>query len=58
MLSVLFIKIIGVIIEDYLKEYLFELLNIINYYWLKVFEGFNFGGYGLSLNNDVLIKFG
>lgn len=58
MLSALFTKITGVTIEDYLKEHLFEPLNITNYHWSKAPEGINFGGYGLSLNNDALIKLG
>src|SRR5690554_3031494 len=58
MLSALFTKISGQTVESYLQRHLFNDLGIINYHWGKAKEGINFGGYGLSINNDAMVKVG
>lgn len=58
MLSAIFSKITGRTVEDYLKEHLFMPLGITNYHWSNANEGISFGGYGLSINNDAMVKVG
>jgi hypothetical protein len=58
MLSAIFSKITGKTVETYLKENLFIPLDITNYHWSSANEGISFGGYGLSINNDAMVKIG
>lgn len=58
MLSAIFTKISGQTVEAYLKVHLFEPLGIVNYHWSNANEGISFGGYGLSINNDAMVKVG
>lgn len=58
LLSALVEKLTGMSMKQYLKEKLFEPLNIKEYYWEDDLNGRTMGGYGLHLTIHDLGKFG
>jgi|GEM_PF-3445353 len=58
MLGAIVHKITKKTLKEYVDQKLFIPLGMTNYHWADAKEGISFGGYGLSLNNDALIKIG
>lgn len=58
MLGAIVHKITKKTLKEYMDQKLFIPLGITNYHWADAKEGISFGGYGLSLDNDALIKIG
>lgn len=58
MLSAIVSKVTNKPLEDLIKTHIFDVLNITNYAWEQAPEGTSFGGFGLSIGEDSLVKIG
>lgn len=57
-LSCIIAKVTGKTLEEYIKDKLFTPLHITDYIWQKCPKGQSTGGWGLSLSDEDLLKFG
>ncbi|MCX7772584.1 MAG: beta-lactamase family protein, partial [Clostridia bacterium] len=58
MLSVILTRVSGQTVRDYLNQRLFAPLGIDEPYWETCPKGYNFGGWGLNLKTEDILKFG
>lgn len=58
MLSVMFQKVVGMPLNDYLDQKIYQPLGIEKPYWMFCHRGYNTGGFGLRLKTRDLAKFG